>query len=61
MNYNDLTAERQVVAAVQSLEAILQQASTGQEDCVVQVNGPQGGLVLHQPGGGSNVLYAGQV
>jgi len=61
LNYNDLTADRQVVAAVQSLEAILQQASTGQEDCVVQVNGPQGGLVLHQPGGVSNVLYVGQV
>jgi predicted dehydrogenase len=61
LNYNDLTADRQVVAAVQSLEAILQHASTGQENCVVQVNGPQGGLVLHQPGGVSHVIYAGKV
>ncbi len=49
LNYNDLSADRQVVAAVQGLEAILAQHAQGHPDCVVRVNGPHGGLVLYRP------------
>jgi predicted dehydrogenase len=56
--YNDLSADRQVVAAVQAMEAILARHAAGTPDCVVQVNGPAGGLVLHAPAGGEgHVLY----
>jgi predicted dehydrogenase len=48
--YNDLSADRQVVAAVQALEAILQHHAAGEPDCVVRVNDPHGGLVLYRPG-----------
>lgn len=47
--YNDLSADRQVVAAVQALEAILERAARGEPDCVVRVNDPAGGLVLYRP------------
>jgi predicted dehydrogenase len=60
--YNDLSADRQVVAAVQALEAILERAANGEPDCVVRVNDPQGGLVLYRPGRGEpQVLYSGRV
>jgi predicted dehydrogenase len=60
--YNDLGADRQVVAAVQALEAILERAAKGEPDCVVRVNDPQGGLVLYCPGRGEpQVLYSGRV
>ena len=56
--YNDLSADRQVVAAVQALEAILDRAATGSPDAVVRVNDAQGGLVLYQPGDSKpEVLY----
>jgi len=48
--YNDLAADRQTVAAVQALEAILERQSQGHPDCVVRVNDPRGGLVLFEPG-----------
>jgi len=48
--YADLSADRQTVAAVQALEAILAKASAGEPDCVVRVNDPHGGLVLYRPG-----------
>jgi D-galacturonate reductase len=48
--YNDLTTDRQTVAAVQALEAILDKAAKGQPDCVVRVNDSHGGLVLYSPG-----------
>ncbi len=54
--YNDLSAERQVVAAVQALEAILQRHAAGVPDCVVRVNDPLGGLVLYEPGRGDAVV-----
>ncbi len=41
LNYNDLAADRQVVAAVQALEAILDQHANGNPDCVVRVNDRQ--------------------
>lgn len=58
LTYNDLSADRQVVAAVQALEAILDRAARGQPDAVVRVDGPDGGLVLYHPGSASpEVLY----
>ncbi len=57
--YNDVAADRQVVAAVQALEAILASQHQGRPDCVVRVNDPAGGLVLFQPGNAEpDVLYA---
>jgi len=62
MNYSDLSADRQTVAAVQSLEAILARAAAGEPDCVVRVNGPHGGLVLYRPGTDAfDVLYQPEV
>ncbi|MCA9000043.1 MAG: Gfo/Idh/MocA family oxidoreductase [Planctomycetaceae bacterium] len=56
--YNDLSADRQVVAAVQALEAILAHAAHGRPDAVVRVNTPDGGLVLYHPGQSEpEVLY----
>ncbi|MEX0701860.1 MAG: Gfo/Idh/MocA family oxidoreductase [Planctomycetales bacterium] len=60
--YNDVRADRQVVAAVQALEAILDRAAKGQSDCVVRVNDARGGLVLYRPGKAEpEVLYEGRV
>jgi len=59
LTYNDLAADRQTVAAVQALEAILDHQYRGQPDCVVRVNDPAGGLVLYRPGAAEpQVLYA---
>ena len=56
--YNDLSADRQVVAAVQAMEAILARHAAGTPNCVVQVNDSQGGLVLYAPGAPQGeVLY----
>lgn len=56
--YNDLSAERQTVATVQALEAILARQHAGRPDCVVRVNDPRGGLVLYEPGANEpEVLY----
>jgi predicted dehydrogenase len=48
--YNDLAADRNCVAIVQALEAILGRAARGVPGCVVRVNAPEGGLVLYEPG-----------
>lgn len=62
LGYNDLAADRQTVAAVQALEAILARQAAGEPDCVVRVNDAQGGLVLYRPGQGeAEVLYSGMV
>ena len=59
LTYNDLSADRQTVAAVQALEAILARQYEGHPDCVVRVNDPRGGLVLYEPGAREpQVLYA---
>jgi D-galacturonate reductase len=50
LTYNDLTADRPVIAAVQALEAILARHAAGEPDCVVRVNDDRGGLVLYRPG-----------
>ncbi len=58
LRYNDVSADRQVVAIVQAMEAILARHAAGQPDCVVRVNQPQGGLVLYTPGSNeAEVLY----
>lgn len=50
LDYNDLSADRNTVAVVQALEAILERHARGQPNCVVEVNQPEGGLVLRSPG-----------
>lgn len=56
--YNDVAADRQTVAAVQAMEAILARHAAGQPDGVVHVNHPAGGLVLWLPGQAEpEVLY----
>jgi predicted dehydrogenase len=60
--YNDITADRNCVAIVQALEAILARAANGVPGCVVKVNKQAGGLVLYEPGTASPlVLYEGRV
>lgn len=62
LGYNDLTADRQTVAAIQAMEAILARHAAGQPDCVVRVNDPRGGLVIEVPGNASaEVLYSPRV
>ena len=56
LSYNDLSADRQTVAAVQALEAILERQAPGEPDCVVRVNDPQGGLVLYRPGSAEPIV-----
>jgi D-galacturonate reductase len=57
--YDDLSADRNVVAVVQALEAILQQHVQGRPGSMVEVNGARGGLVLCSPGRAEpHVLYA---
>lgn len=59
LDYNDLAADRRCVAIVQALEAILERAARGKTGCVVRVNGPDGGLILYEPGCSEKaVLYA---
>jgi predicted dehydrogenase len=48
--YGDISADRNPVAVVQALEAILQRQAGGQAGSMVEVNGPAGGLVLRVPG-----------
>lgn len=61
-SYNDLAADRQVVAAVQAMEAILAKAANGEPNGVVEVNGRSGGLALFLPGRSEpELLYQGTV
>jgi hypothetical protein len=52
LSYNDVTADRNVVAAVQALEAILRAHAAGRPGGVVRVNTPRPGLWLFTPGSG---------
>ncbi len=62
LSYNDIAADRQTVAAVQAMEAILARHAAGQPDCVVYVDHTAGGLALFAPGQKEpEVLYAGRV
>jgi hypothetical protein len=49
LSYNDLSADRPTVAAVQALEAILLEHAQGRPGASVVVNGPNGGLALLSP------------
>jgi D-galacturonate reductase len=60
--YNDVSADRQVVAAVQAMEAILAKHVAGVPNCIVEIDHKLGGLVLLAPGRAeSEVLYDGRV
>ena len=62
LDYNDVSADRQCVAAVAALEAILEHQAKGEPDCVARVNDPNGGLVLYKPGVAEPiVMYDGKV
>lgn len=61
-DYNDLSADRQIVAAVEAMEAILAKAAAGEPNAVVEVNGRSGGLALFLPGKSEpEMLYQGTV
>lgn len=62
LTYNDLGADRNCVAIVQALEAILAAHAAGRPGGVVRVNGPAGGLALYVPGSAEpTVLYQDRV
>ena len=50
LTYNDLGADRNVVAAVQAVEAILAEQAAGKPGCVAFVDHPLGEIVLLRPG-----------
>ncbi|OAI51902.1 dehydrogenase [Planctomyces sp. SCGC AG-212-M04] len=61
LGYNDLSADRQVVAAVQALEAILEEAAQGRPDAVVTYEAETGKLSLSRPGvAQARVLHPGK-
>jgi predicted dehydrogenase len=60
--YNDLSADRNTVAVVQALEALLEQHVRGKPGSMVEVNGSEAGLLLHLPGQTNPIiLYSGRV
>jgi predicted dehydrogenase len=60
--YNDLSADRNTVAVVQALEAILARHAAGQPGSMVTVNRPVEGLTVFGPGQPGPVsLYSGTV
>ncbi len=62
LTYNDLSADRNCVAIVEAMEAILARAAVGKPGCLVKVNGPAGGLALYEPGSATpTILYEGRV
>jgi predicted dehydrogenase len=62
LTYNDVSADRNTVAIVQAMEALLARQAAGHPAGVVEVNGPRGGLVLLTPGSAeATVLYANRV
>ena len=61
LNYNDLSADRNCVAIVQAMEAILERHAAGEPGALVEVNGPAGGLVLYPRRGSPMVLYSERV
>ncbi len=59
--YNDLSADRNCVAIVQAMEAILARHAEGDPGAIVEVNGREGGLVIYPRHGKSELLYAARV
>jgi predicted dehydrogenase len=60
LGYDDLTADRNTVAVIQALEAVLERHAAGQPGCLVEVNAPEGGLVLRVPGKEESVVLCPQ-
>lgn len=62
LDHAAVEADRNTVATVQAIEAILARHVAGQPGCQVRVNDPAGGLVLYAAGDARpHVLYAGRV
>jgi predicted dehydrogenase len=62
LSYNDVSADRNIVAVVQALEFILQVHDDGRPGSLAEVNGPDGGLVVRIPGRVEPaILYANRV
>jgi hypothetical protein len=62
LSYNDVSSDRQTVAAVQAMEAILAKHVSGVPNCIVEIDHKLGGLVLLAPGRAEpEVLYSGRV
>ena len=62
MEYASIEAERNVVAVVQAMEAILACHANGCPGGIVTANNPAGGLVLWLPGESKpKVLYSGNI
>jgi predicted dehydrogenase len=62
LSYNDISADRNTVAVVQGLEAILARHAGGRPGSMVEVNATEGGLVLRVPGQSQpTILYAERV
>jgi len=56
LTYNDISADRNTVAVVQAMEAILERHAHGQPGGVAEINGPSGGLVVRLPGQAEPVI-----
>ena len=62
LTYNDLSADRNTVAVVQAMEAILGHHAQGRPGATVEVNAAEGVLVLRLPGTAQrDILYPGRV
>jgi D-galacturonate reductase len=61
LSYNDLSGDRDCVAIVQAMEAILERHAAGEPGALVEVNSPAGGLVLYPRRGTPAVLYSERV
>ena len=62
LDYNDLAADRNIVAIVQAMEVLLARQAGGQPAGVVEVNGTEGGLTLWLPRQMKPIiLYGGKV
>ncbi|QVL34855.1 Gfo/Idh/MocA family oxidoreductase [Telmatocola sphagniphila] len=58
LTYNDVSADRNCVAIVQALEALLTRLASGDAGSWVEVNGSLGGLVLFSRNRSPEVLYS---
>ena len=61
LSHNDISADRNCVAIVQAMEAILEDQANGSAGTLAEVNGPDGGLVLLRRRGPSKILYSPRV
>lgn len=62
LDYNDVRADRNVVAVVEAMEAILAEHAAGRPGGLIEVNGRAGGLALWLPGtAGPRILYGKKV